>query len=351
VERAAAVVFLGPSLPLDRARQIIEADYRPPAAQGDVLAALEGRPRVVAIIDGYFASVPSVWHKEILFALSRQVHVVGGASMGALRAAELDAFGMIGVGAVYRAFASRTLTADDEVAVVHGPPEDGYRPLSEALVDLRARIAHAEETGAISAEIAGRLLRLARRTFYAERSLRRLLADARAEGIDGAVLASFERAAGRARGAKAEDAEAVLRLAAELVAAGEVGPSPAFALEPTVFFQRLRDEVAARASRPPGDLTRAVAEVLAEQELERLGTAIPLSQTRRNLDALRRTLGLLGAEQTLAWLEARGLTIEDLVAEANREAHLRAAADVHAGAVASALRRASHLGGPGGGPS
>ena len=42
---------------------------------------------------GAFASVPAVRHKEILWALSEGIPVIGAASIGALRAAELTAFG------------------------------------------------------------------------------------------------------------------------------------------------------------------------------------------------------------------------------------------------------------------
>ena len=47
------------------------------------------RPRQSLIIDGSFQSQPAVRHKEILWALSRGIPVIGAASMGALRAAEL----------------------------------------------------------------------------------------------------------------------------------------------------------------------------------------------------------------------------------------------------------------------
>ena len=47
------------------------------------------RPPPILIIDGVFQSEPAVRHKEILWALSLGVPVVGAASMGALRAAEL----------------------------------------------------------------------------------------------------------------------------------------------------------------------------------------------------------------------------------------------------------------------
>ena len=113
------VVFLGPTLPHDDARDVLDAEYRRPAAQGDVLRVGAPPAEGHRPIDGVFERVPAVWHKEILFALSEGVHVYGAASMGALRAAELDAFGMRGVGTVYRAYADGVLEDDDEVAVAH----------------------------------------------------------------------------------------------------------------------------------------------------------------------------------------------------------------------------------------
>jgi hypothetical protein len=43
----------------------------------------------------------AVGHREIISALKAGVCVVGGSSMGALRASELDSYGMIGVGRIY----------------------------------------------------------------------------------------------------------------------------------------------------------------------------------------------------------------------------------------------------------
>ena len=80
---------------------------------------------------------PAVWHKEIMWMMEHGVHVFGAAGLGALRAAELDSFGMHGAGWVYQAFRDGTLDRDDEVAVRHGTAEDGYRPLSEAMVNIR----------------------------------------------------------------------------------------------------------------------------------------------------------------------------------------------------------------------
>jgi hypothetical protein len=65
--------------------------------------------------------------------------VFGAAGIGALRAAELDAVGMRGIGKIFEGYRDGILRDDDEVAVLHGPEELGYPPLTEALVNIRAR--------------------------------------------------------------------------------------------------------------------------------------------------------------------------------------------------------------------
>jgi hypothetical protein len=120
-----ACVFLGPSLPVAAARAELDAVYLPPVAAGDMFRLWQRRPEAVGIIDGYFEHVPAVWHKEIMWIMARGVHVFGAAGLGALRAAELDAFGMRGVGRVYQAVKDGTLDRDDEVAVAWEEGPDG----------------------------------------------------------------------------------------------------------------------------------------------------------------------------------------------------------------------------------
>ena len=102
-----------------------------------------GKGDELDLIAGAFGQSLSVWHKEILFALEQGIVVLGAASMGALRAAELDRFGVQGVGEVYRLFSSGALEDDDEVAVMHQPREQGYSPLTCAMVNIRATLARA----------------------------------------------------------------------------------------------------------------------------------------------------------------------------------------------------------------
>lgn len=174
-----AVVFLGPSLPPAEARQRLGATFLPPAAQGDIWrAAVTLRPTVIGLVDGVFRHTPSVWHKEILFALSQGIHVLGAASMGALRAAELAAFGMRGVGTVFEAYRDGRLAPsgdapfedDDEVAVLHAPAEAGWQPLSEAMVDVRCSLAAAATAGVLDEAERRAVTNAAKRIFFAERT-------------------------------------------------------------------------------------------------------------------------------------------------------------------------------------
>ena len=176
------LVFVGPTLAAEEARaRLPGATIMPPVAVGELLRVAKRRGvKRIAIVDGYFERMAAVWHKEILLALERGIAVWGAASMGALRAAELAPFGMIGVGSIYRAYARGALVADDEVAVAHLPGEYGYRATSDALVNLRAGIARAPM---LTAKTRVRLVELARARFYRERSWQTLIADARADGL------------------------------------------------------------------------------------------------------------------------------------------------------------------------
>ena len=131
------MVFAGPSLPL-RPAYGPAIRLLPPARCGDLIRALREDPAAIALVDGVFESAPSVWHKEILAVIDAGVPVYGAASLGALRAAELDRFGMIGVGAIYAAYRDGGLESDAAVMVSHAPAELGHRPLTLALVDAEA---------------------------------------------------------------------------------------------------------------------------------------------------------------------------------------------------------------------
>jgi hypothetical protein len=189
------VVFLGPSLP---AREAKGFHLLPPARQGDVWRAIALRPRAIALIDGVFESQPSVWHQEILDALDAGIPVVGGASMGALRAAELHTLGMAGAGRIFRWYREGTVIDDSEVALLHGGAEHGFRPLTVPQVNVRWSARRWLPPGAAKA-----LIEASGSIFYQERTLPRVLE----------LVPPRWRARFRLIDLKAEDARQVLKAA------------------------------------------------------------------------------------------------------------------------------------------
>lgn len=170
------IAFAGPSL-YGATFSTEGIDLRPPAAQGDIFAACREGATVIGLIDGVFEASASVWHKEILFALSEGVVVLGGASMGALRAAECASFGMLPVGQVAAAYMDGE-EDDAEVAITHLPPEFGAAPASEAMVDVRATAARLVQVGILTMGEGDHLVAVARQIYFKSRTVSAMLARA-----------------------------------------------------------------------------------------------------------------------------------------------------------------------------
>ncbi|MEO0441017.1 MAG: TfuA-like protein [Pseudomonadota bacterium] len=162
-------IFVGPSLAGSQRPALTCAQWHPPAQGGDLLALDLGAHDRVCLIDGVFEAAPAVRHKEILLLLSEGVPVFGASSMGALRAAELQQFGMKGTGRIHAAFASGAFTRDDWVALRHAPVELGCQPLTVAVVDLIFGLQHAVRQRILSAKQGSSLLRAGAGLFYQDR--------------------------------------------------------------------------------------------------------------------------------------------------------------------------------------
>ena len=128
-------LFAGPSLPYSFTLSE-NIDIFPPIKSGDIYAIINRNYYLIAILDGLFHGVPSIWHREILSALDEGIEVWGASSMGALRACELEEYGMKGFGNVFTWYSDCLLDGDDEVAL-HHLAEAPYSPLTIPLVDIR----------------------------------------------------------------------------------------------------------------------------------------------------------------------------------------------------------------------
>ena len=179
------IVFAGPSLHGLDLSALRGIDLAPPAGCGDVLRAARSGRKVIGLIDGSFESGPAIWHKEILYALAAGCNVAGASSMGALRAAECEAFGMVGIGRVFADYRDGRRVSDGDVALTHGPAELDYVPLSVALVDIEDGLERMREAGLLTRDRYHAALLTAGAMFFKERTWDRVFA---AAGIDAADI-------------------------------------------------------------------------------------------------------------------------------------------------------------------
>lgn len=370
-----AVVFVGPTLPRDALRASLGdvADrflILPPVSQGDIASLVRRRPRLIGIIDGYFDRLPAVWHKEILWAMSQGVHVFGAASMGALRAAELAAFGMHGVGEIFEDFHSGRLSDDDEVAVAHADAEGGFRPLSVAMVDMRATWRAARAGGLIDDPTHRQLLAAGKALFYPQRSYQQTLRASRAAGLAASTVDTLTAwlVDGRVE-QKRRDARAMVDLMAEWLRRGFEPKEVKFAFNATSSWRDLERSLV--MPRPLDE--RAGAETLPEEAtLDELRLAgLPYRQLRQQamarilalevasmhglevgrgasaLARLRRRLDLEDDDAWRGWLRDHGVSLgamQRLAADDVRVEKVQAyAADHLASQMVDLLRRRGQL--------
>ena len=179
------IVYTGLSLSFDEAKEIldstdkVEVIYKRPIQRGDLGQVLKENPNIIAIIDGVFHQNSAVGHKEILKVMKSGVKVYGASSMGALRASELDSLGMIGAGYVYNQYATGEVDSDDDVAVMLD--SDSLEALSEPLINMKYVFENAVRKNIISEEEKEDLLKIAKKTYYPQRSYAKTLSES---GLD-----------------------------------------------------------------------------------------------------------------------------------------------------------------------
>ncbi|MBP2201348.1 hypothetical protein J3E07_000746 [Methanococcus voltae] len=125
---------------------------------------------IIGIIDGCFLQNTAVGHREILHIIRKGIKVYGAGSMGALRASELDGFGMVGVGKVYNLYKSGTLCDDDEVAVTFDnvKSQNGFEiiQVTFSMVSFREFMANALSDDVINREEHDILIKSAKELYY-----------------------------------------------------------------------------------------------------------------------------------------------------------------------------------------
>jgi len=241
---AAVHVFVGPSLP-PAARPVDGVVYHPPVRHGDLFALDPAPGDRILIVDGVYQQDAPIRHKEIIAMLRRGVAVFGAASLGALRAAELEAYGMVGLGRVFAAYRSGELDADADVAVLQADAEHHHRALTVAQVTVRFGVRALVAAGAVTPEDGARLIDASAALHFTERNPAALQAAANSAGLFEAAAALLRSVAGDGD-VKRADAVAAIRAVSDgevvsgcgAAAAGAVAVSSyeaEWALEETPF--------------------------------------------------------------------------------------------------------------------
>ena len=170
------IIFLGPSLTHEKARKILDAEYRPPAKKGDFLGftmPADGLT-VVGLVDGYFLQdYPPSPIEVYQLIMRKNTVVIGSASLGALRAVELEKFGMIGVGKIFELYKNGIVNADDEVAVTF--TEEPQSLQSEAMIDIRFNLFIAKRKGIIDEITKKTVARVAKSVYFPYRNYEDIL--------------------------------------------------------------------------------------------------------------------------------------------------------------------------------
>ena len=317
-----AVVFVGPTLRPQAVSQCLDATILPPVKQGDVYRVARDKPKAIGIIDGFFEGVPSVWHKEILWAMEQGITVFGSASMGALRAVELADFGMIGVGSIFEDYYNGVLQDDDEVAVLHSPLELGFMPLSEPMVSIRTTLDNAQKSGVLLQETADEILRYAKGLNYRHRVWPDIL-DALKELPSMSEFADW-LPTGKID-AKARDAKAMLVRMAEHLGDPPLPSSDPVRTERTIMWKTLRARVDSAAPaedhavinelRLNPDLysqlrDRAVLALLSREDTSRQDREPDRDALIKQMEEHRAKAGLTRQSDLMAWIKANDLTTD-----------------------------------------
>ena len=248
--------------------------------------------------------------------------------MGALRAAELHPFGMVGIGQVYEWYRDGTIDADDEVAVAHGPAEFAFARLVGLTRRHQGRL---RRSGMLPASSRRRWPPHSSRWRELITTSSGVCAARWRRPVTAAVttlqLEAMEQFVARARpGVKERDARTLLETLARITD-DELAPLQVdYEVERTVFLERLEHEVEQEGpSSIPGTATdeievaglgepvavlrkKVLLRLLARREADRIGMRASEAEIRAGVDDFRRQFGLYRQSDTEAWASANGVT-------------------------------------------
>jgi hypothetical protein len=279
--------------------------------------------------------------------MNEGIHIFGSASMGALRAAELAQFGMVGIGTIFEAFRDGCVEDDDEVAVAHAGAEYSYHPSSVAMVDIRATLSAALAANVISPSTFDTLVHIAKALFYPERSYESILYCGAEHHLPTREVDCFRHWVKDSQvHQKREDAKAMLRVMREQLMQPLVPQRVRYAFEytenwelarwlagkvqidysrdrvETMFLDQLLDELRLQRYAYARVHEGAMARALMLDESWRIGVAPSLDTVDRVGETFRRERGLSTTDALHSWLQENELSYDEFMLLMDDEARI-----------------------------
>jgi hypothetical protein len=240
---------------------------------------------------------------------------------------------MQGIGRIFEAYRDGVLEDDDEVAVIHGPAETGFLPLSDAMVNIRATLAKAVAHRLVSPNCGHTLEACAKSLFFHRRDWPLVLDVGRERGASPSEIEALQAWLPHGRVDQKRD-DALAMLAAMRESAEQPSRQEAsFSFEWTHFFDEMIDRewaklpsVAASASQDAildelrlqgieayrAVKARALVRLGGEARSARAGYAHEPDGLRAELGRVRAERGLFTRRELDAWMARNDLDEDSL---------------------------------------
>lgn len=162
------IIYAGPSMDSSNIALDQRFEIKPPIKRGDFKSLADQKSSgCIVILDGVYGSKLAITPTECREMIEAGWTLLGGASMGALRASELWSVGMIGLGDIYNLFRMGQLRSDADVAVSYN--KNLTEELTLSIVHVRYILGQLHYKNVIDKITARQLLLKARKIAWFER--------------------------------------------------------------------------------------------------------------------------------------------------------------------------------------
>jgi len=124
-----------------------------------------------------------VWHNEIIYIIEKGIKAFGSSAAGAIRAVELEKFGMIGIGKVYDFFKNKLISSDEEVICLFDAKNDFYR-ITEPLINIRFTL----EQLNIDKKTSEKILKIVKSIYWKNRTREKIASELKSENINDKII-------------------------------------------------------------------------------------------------------------------------------------------------------------------